>query len=429
MDNFGEILSSYLSIPLQEKYILNHKKSAQQLVPANITASGAHAIHDLESYVDNRIGHGTFKEISKNNMKILVVGGFSQNLNCYLSQLFNTETIDVIKIPTLYEAWGLSKYLVPAQGKLKSPTLIWIVPPALRYVRHYLTSFGMFSKTKPIGFVDNAAVNNYKQLAKHNAKIVSTNVNIDYLAFGYEKTWLTEIKKTENLKVLKLENVQSLALGITFKVIHIFDSNKMEVVKIGLIASDLTVWGELAAIQVENFLNPKLKGVIFLGSAGSIDEKVDIYDLSVPASFFRPGKKITIKNFLLKSLPEPAEAMITVHTHSRHGNTFSPIEQNVPYLKAAIKKGINTIDVEQSLIAEVIDAYNLKNKTEIKFGAVNIVTDKPYAILTNELVQNSLDVLNYELKQKAREQAVSISLKGIFFDDEYNKAKLCSELF
>ncbi len=186
--------------------------------------------------------------------------------------------------------------------------------------------------------------------------------------------------------------------------------------------------GELAAAQLKSFLNPELKGLIFMGSAGSLMNEINPYDLSVPKAFYRPGQTIKIDNFINQQ-KTILDANQNIHFDRNHGNTFSPLEQNKKYVGRLEALNIQTLDVEQSLIAEAVSDYNRKNKTDIKFGAVNLITDKPFSVLTKEPVKNSLDHLNSYLKEKARLNAVKLSLASILNNEKNNSNVKCVKLF
>lgn len=267
-------------------------------------------------------------------------------------------------------------------------------------------------------------------MAAANARRIQQEALLDYLVFGYDKVWLKEIQKHSHLSITKVQEINDLHLGARVKVIRIKDLQHGKTIQLGVFSSDQTVWGELASLHMKSFLNPFLKGVIFLGSAGSVDAKINPYDLSIPQTFFRPGQKIKTTNFI-SPLSENLKNSdnLTVHTHARHGNTFSPVEQNVSYLRSALEKGIQTLDVEQSLIAESIYEFNRLNKTNIQFGAVNLITDKPYAILEKQTTAHSLDILDYQRKQKAREKAVEISWAQILRTEKMMAGIQCIQLF
>lgn len=425
---FGEDLFSYLKSDIEKSVLIPVRKTVNYVTAANISLNQQHSISNIKSYIQNRIGHGTYNKIITHSIKPVVIGGTEKKIEHYLGQILNPGKYQIVKIPSLYEAWGITKYYVPIQPGVNEPILLWIVPPALRYVRHNLTLFSSVAKNSAKGFVDISAENEYQEAARLNKLWLFTKSHgYDYLAFGYSQVWLKQIADRADLRVLNIENFNDLSLGITFKIIHIEDVNTKAQTKIGILSSNLTVWGELAAFHIKQLLHPNLKGVLFLGSAGSSTAEINPYDLSVPNAFLRPGRKINITNFLNEGHLTSSE--ISIHTHSRHGNTFSPIEQNRSYLRSVVRKNIQTMDVEQTLVAETVLQYNLKNKTSIKFGAANVVTDKPYSLLVNEEAHHNLDILDHKLKQKAREHAVSISLNKILHLENLKRINSCLLLF
>lgn len=117
---------------------------------------------------------------------------------------------------------------------------------------------------------------------------------------------------------------------------------------------------------------------------------------------------------------------VDLHLDSRHGNTYSPIQQTKHYLQTLQSKGIGTVDVEQSLIAAAVKNYNAVYSTNIQYGAINVITDKPIGILNKETGLHSLDHRDPELKSRARKAAVDLALFSLTKNEVINS---CKKLF
>lgn len=423
---FPDFVYNFFKDGLIQKVEILRKNNLSALYPANIKLNQRHSLTNINEYTKNRIGPGTFDFIKFQKAKVFVVGGDKKYFSSYLSNITKLEKVKFLKIPSFYEAWGLSKYLIPNQQNIEVPIIIWIVPPAIRYVRHYSTLFNIFSQQRVISAIDENSVVENTTIATSNVNRVLDENQIDYVAFGYKSAWLKNIESNSFLTILNKTEFSNLNLGVGITVLRLKNNISKKEIQLALFSSEYSVWGETAALHLKAFLNPKLKGVIFLGSAGSTDNQINPYDVSIPQSFVRPGFKSKIKNFLTAS---KNNSDVRVHLHSRHGNTFSPIQQTRKYLISIIKDQINTIDVEQSLVADEVQKFNEINHTDIKFGAVNVITDKPYGVISDETSEHNLDTLNYEKKQKAREMSVSIALNSIFLNEINYKIMSCFKIF
>ena len=399
-----------------------------EIKPTEIKSQQSHSIHQLDQYIKNRIGVGTFDEVKKGQTDVLIFGGDINSLNEYLKVQTKIDFTNLKRIPSLYEQWGLSKFYASHQINGQKAVLIWVVPPSIRYVRHYSTMFSALPNVKVKSFVDLKAYETVEKLSKSKAESIIKKNKIDYISFGYNRLWKKALAADVNLVLLGEYDVQDSVLQSALKVMQIYNKQSKQTTSIGLFSSEKTVWGELAAAQLKSFLNPELKGLIFMGSAGSLMNEINPYDLSVPKAFYRPGQTIKIDNFINQQ-KTILDANQNIHFDRNHGNTFSPLEQNKKYVGRLEALNIQTLDVEQSLIAEAVSDYNRKNKTDIKFGAVNLITDKPFSVLTKEPVKNSLDHLNSYLKEKARLNAVKLSLASILNNEKNNSNVKCVKLF
>lgn len=101
-----------------------------------------------------------------------------------------------------------------------------------------------------------------------------------------------------------------------------------------------------------------------------------VYDLSIPAAFHSQNQKIEIANLVQENRKNSVLNVDTNYSTS-HTSTYSPAEQTKGFIESRRQKGADTLDVEQNLVAQEIATYNKKNLTQVRFGAINLITDKP----------------------------------------------------
>lgn len=393
-----------------KKIVGINKNSYTQVKPLEkIKINGAHAIHDLNLYSQNRIGHGTARYLRESRGEVLILATNANSPFEIMEKTLDPIEWTILPIPNLYEHWGIKKYFVQSDSNLKSSKIVWIIPPSIQYLQHYVNTFGLYSKTKVKGYFDHQSAESFKVKISNDVMQVSpADLKIDYLIFGYQKVWeqyLSTELKDEVIERTKIDVPAAHSNIVIYKI----KSNKSPSgsINIGLFSTNSTLWGELINTYVPSYFHKDLKGVVFMGSAGSLDPDIKIYDLSVPASFVRAGRKIKISNML--TVESSSEAKVS----RRHGHTFSPVQQNRSYLNRLISKNIETIDVEQSLLAEKVADYNRLQNADIRFGAVNLITDKPFYALNGESETMGLDQYDPAKKQNSRVQAVQFVMKNL----------------
>lgn len=408
-------------------YTNKENKRSTALVLTDFPESETHSIEDLAGYVKNRIGEGTFRLLTEQNTPAYIIGGDHEQIIQYCQSLSGRGTHTITPIPSLYSQWGLYKYEVTANHNQSKKFMVWIVPPSTQYVRHYAQLFSFAQNKASRYFIDPKSQENYRNTMKQNADAVFQKVaRPDYLIFGYSYLWKERIQKGADWDIVSEATVKDLQLGLNYTN-YALRSKKNPLsptIDVGVLSSNQTVWGELASFKIEAFLHKDLSGVFFLGSAGSTAPQINPYSISAPEKFLISGQKISLSNLI--GPDTGLNTSVDLHLDSRHGNTYSPIQQTKKYLQTLQSKGIGTVDVEQSLIAAAIENYNSVFKTNIQYGAVNVITDKPIGILNKETGLHSLDHRDPQLKSKARQAAVDLALFTLTRNQIQNS---CKKLF
>ena len=198
-------LEKYTLVGSLVEPLINQKISTQliEIKPVQLANQPSHSIHQLDNYIKNRIGTGTFDEMKKGQTDVLIFGGDKNLLNEYLKTQTKLSLTKLKRIPSLYEQWGLSKFYLPSEGAGQKALLIWIVPPSIRYVRHYSTMFSALSDAKVKSFVDLSSIEKIEKQANLNAEKIIKSTKIDYIAFGYSRLWKKALAEDRNLVLLK----------------------------------------------------------------------------------------------------------------------------------------------------------------------------------------------------------------------------------
>lgn len=437
--DFNEELKSadFISPEIIKKYEVSVKINLKHSAPLEINpvpVSGnklklesGHAISGMENYVQQRLGAHVYTAIKNNMVDVKVFSGtdesFFKNLDL---QYPNLKT--VTKLPSLYEEWGIAKYLV--QEGMEKPLLIIKIPTSYRYAQHYATMIRSINdKNIPVVEFDTKSEARERYEMSQGAGRLTQKLGRDYsiVSFGYSSTWIEALKGHADWKFISQSAAEDVRSGLNAEVITLENIASKQNKKILLISSKKTVWGELATMMIGAFLHKKVESVIFMGSAGAVSDKNSVYDLSVPKRFLDKEGRVLVENILSKFKAKNKVNEIKINFESTHGNTFSPIEQNLAYLKAVNDLGMDTIDVEQSLLAREIAEFNAKNKANVKFGAINLVTDKPFSLLQEQHSEHDLDRIDMNKKKQARAAAVQFLLGGLASPHVYKTT--CAFLF
>jgi hypothetical protein len=358
-----------------------------------------HSIKDLNGYLKARLGDAAMEEIRSGQVQPLVLGGDEASLK----SLLQVPETQVFKIPGLYESWGIKKYLVTPSGK--KPVLAYLVPPAKEYLEHYQMMLTQVLGQEVEVFRSQKDLLKWKKELAQGVSEIGRKLGgqFDDVILGYYNQW-PEILKGQILEQKEVSLPQG-QLGRYFKI-----QNGSTIIRLLTLGHQKTIWGEASAFLLEGALVFRPRAMIFMGSAGSISEKTQVYQISAPAQFRTKQQALEVQN-IIQMVKGKVQLAVPVQFSAVHGNTSSPASQTLNYLKGHAEAGVDTLDVEQSLIADMIARYNRSHVTKILFGAVNLITDKPLGHASHDL-----DRVDHSLKAKARLAAVTIAFESLKFE-------------
>lgn len=371
----------------------------------------AHAISDLNIYVRQRLGEYAVAAVQMNQVRVYAYAGLKDSFLSYLDQTVGPKR-SVLQIRSLYEDWGISKYLVTVRGSL--PNLYFLIPPSLKYALHYATMIRTIAPNQGISvFLDQEAFETLKDQMKAAATSIRNQIEngYDFVVFGYRSVWADLLSRGGNWTLKRKQTFVEPSVGLAADLVVVEHNNNRSIRRLLLITSRRTVWGELAGLMIKPFFHENLRAVVFMGSAGAVSPKNSIYDISIPKRFLDSSGEITIQNFF--SAFGELSKYSGFNFNSIHGDTFSPIEQDRSFLERLVAQEFDTIDVEQNIVARKVLNFNLKTKAAIQFGAVNLITDKPYDLLKTTTSEYGLDQIDHTKKNLARYRAVSFVLSAL----------------
>ena len=368
-----------------------------------------HSIKNLREYIGARLGIHSANLIEKGEVVPIVLGGSEMSIRALLS----ANDSEMHKIPSFYETWGISKWMVSGEkmpdGKAR---LVYIVPPAQEYLEHY-----QYMLTQLTGREQNVVRNkkdylNWKNNFSEAAKRVKASLGerFDFVTLGYFNQWLVALESEKaRYRFVEIPIFYRDSSGLMARKFTVYDRQVGREISLLSLGHEKVIWGEASAEIIGSFLRAGPRAVVFMGSAGSISNKSHIYDLSVPLKFRTNQGELETENFVQSMKRTTGKVKnVPVAYNIIHGSTSSPAAQTLNYLTKHSEVGEDTIDVEQSLIAKKVSEYNFQHASDIQFGAINLIADKSLGD-----AEHSLDKVDHLKKSQARLAAVSLAIQAI----------------
>ena len=380
-------------------------------LPIPVLSGKPHSIQDSRQYSRQRLGPGLASLIEKGAVSVEIYGGETATL--IKDMKANGRTLE--RIPSLYDSWGIEKFLEVTAGQAK-PRVIIRVPPIEQFTRHYGMLVSLMG-AQPIRVAVNESDRKvYRERMKSSVSDLYAKLERkpDYVVLGYGRE-LGQQLTSEASPWKPVTEPRTVTLPDGLKgTLYVTRNAKNPSLERSFLAvgHSQTIWGEGSAFLADGFLAQKPKGIAFLGSAGAPGPVGSVYDVTVPGEFLTESGKVSISNDLVRFRP-PSSRPGRVHYQVRHGNTSSPAEQSLDYVNQVIRQGIHTIDVEQSLVADAVAAHNRSQGGAVSFLAANVVTDKPSSEIHRWDSGHDLTRIDPARKGEAKALAVSSVLEAI----------------
>jgi hypothetical protein len=357
------------------------------------------------------LGESSYLALKERKVGVLIYAGEESSLPKSIA----VDPDRLFRIPSFYEKWGITKFV--DLGEVDRPRLIYVIPPIRQYAIHYSAMLSMAGVQNAKIILNKTDRETYLGEIKNSAaRLVSRfSAHPDYVVVGYTHPWKEILNPIGEDKSLSEGGIDGTLFDIPAQ------PGFPKPTRILLISSNQTLWGEATSSLVSGTLDSLPEAVLFMGSAGGPSEKAHLYDLSIPSEFRTyNGKTVPIKNFLRKfkkNLPPLV-----------HGNSNSPAEQTLSLVDNWIDHGVDTIDVEQSLVAKTIADFDRNMHAHIEFGAANLITDLPASSRLGQRTENDLDRVDPVLKKKTRERIVQTVFSSIKANLQMKGALSCDGL-
>ncbi|MBT5094300.1 MAG: hypothetical protein HOM21_08665, partial [Halobacteriovoraceae bacterium] len=391
-----------------------------------------HSLDDPQNYLENRLGKAVMEQINRGQIDIEVYAGSAERF----AVSGDVTSGSIREVPSLYSEWGIRKFLVHRKGK--KPLLTFVIPPIKEYAEHYAYMFDLAGSKNTKVVVNQVDRRIMRANFKKGARSIMKEFDhpIDVVAMGYGDHIEEALLKSDGeYKILDQKIIKGAEGWVDAKILTLERKNG-EILTMLSGGSNKTLWGEASEAMAEAFLeyNPKL--FFFMGSAGAPFGTTDIYNVSVPQKFMIGKQELGIENVIYKNRSlaegqiEDIRKSVRVIFGGTHGHTSSPAQQSISYVDSLGKLKINSIDVEQSLVARAVKIHNLKalqkkkyNHNHVLFGAINLITDKPRHSKSLGAHAHNLDNVDQGLKHISRLSILDIMFETVRQESEIGKVR------
>lgn len=332
-----------------------------------------HGIVDLDTYLARRLGHNLVELLKNNKISVKVFASLETAL----------PADSYFEIPSIYARRGIRKFF-----SSKTNTLVIQMPPIQEFAQHFAAMLKLAGGTDVKVWLNQKSRDYYRRNTKYRlaeawAKLEVSNPHV--LLNG--NPWLKR-NLNSNKSIWQIEDTKAVLTseyGITLEAIKIRHKSTGLKTTVVVVSSMQYRWGEGAAFLAEAFLQLGVKSITTSGFVGGpgIGKPNDI---SIPAQFFLNDEKINVQNFISKKNlgVEGQPKLETIfHFDTNHSHSFSPAEQTRKYVTDYIDKGYETVDVEQTLVAQKVSNHNAKEGLAVAFGSIGLITDVPRSNRSN----------------------------------------------
>jgi hypothetical protein len=341
-----------------------------KLVPIEISdelLNQPHGMVGLDTYLNRRLGSNLIWLIRNNRISVRIFAGDEVNLPDFASY---------IEVPSIYARRAVHKYFSTA-----SNTLVIQIPPLEEFAKHFIAMVKLAGGKNVKAWLSQRNQTEYRRNTYRDLANVWQVLGLSLPhVFLNGNPWLrSQLQSPQSVwETLEFKTQTTSRFGITLEAMKIRHKASGLVTTVVSVSSMQYRWGDGAAVLAEAFLKLGVKSITtygFVGAPGIGKPN----DLSVPGRFFLKNNEIELENFLVSEvgLKMFGEDPATIHFNTTHTQSFSPAEQTRPLVTEYIRKGYQTLDVEQVLVAMTVANFNKKNTKQVAFGSIGLITDVP----------------------------------------------------
>ncbi len=391
----------------------NPSSSEIRTIHSSILEYERHTLNNVDEYVENRIGPSISQNTKAGNVGVSVHAGGAT----HIASSFSRDGAELVRIPSLYEKWGISKFIDTKTLRETIPQIYFNVPPINEYAEHYAKMLGLLTESSNVRVNLDDRVKLQEQFDKEVSELFERGKIKEqaHITLGYSGRFEELVKADlKEWDIISTDEIESTGeLGISAKKYKLTNKRNPEI-KIDLVSmsASTTLWGEGSAFLSNAVVKHNPKSFVFMGSAGLIQgQRGAYYDASVPSDFMKSSGEVNIDNMIFSHYEHGKDYRVSKDSiiwGTRHAHSSSPAEQTQRWLKDKKRKTVSTVDVEVSLIADSVRIHNQDNFANVDFGVINLVTDKPSLSAEDEV-----DLNNVSASEKRRGQ---LSIVDTYFD-------------
>jgi len=388
--------------------------------------SESHSMPDVDYYLRERLGPSVVDLLRSQLVDVEVFAGS-------LESAVQSGAIDYersLKIPNFYSKWGIEKYFDFRLGA--KPKVVFLIPPLRELALHYKAMLRRAGVKNPVVRLSEADRKELKADYKQAAKQLLDGFpkKPDSIVLGYDYEWVPYLKQHPRWHIRSVSQAETQSGGAQIRgtLIEIYHSEFPDKPRtLLLLNSEKRLWGEGSKHLLEGVLTAnenQTRDFYFLGSAGAPGVAIQ-YGVSIPSEIRDyQGRPVLGYNSVYSGLfstslhvdeVEHDGLKIPRARFGTHGASYSPAEQTRKMVtNRLLGKGIETVDIETSLLAKTIAAYNEAHpKHSINFGVVHVITDLPAGENKTLDTGHDLSFVHTDRKRIAKLRAIEEVLESL----------------
>jgi hypothetical protein len=379
---------------------ISKNSNAKDFVPVVVSADVAshpHGIAGLKQYLERRLGRNVVEMLRSHKISVKVFASFDPQI---------PPGDSFVELPSLYAKRGVRKFF-----SSQSKTLIINIPPLTEFAQHYAAMLRLIDSSNDVKvWISRGDRTRYKQ--KIQDLVTETNEGLEkdprHFIIGGSPWIQTGLRSANSIWEVRSQRTKTNPeYGIMLDELKLRHKSTGLLTTIVIVNSMQYRWGEGSAFLADALLALGAKSLTFVGNVGGpgVGEPNEI---SVPDQFFLKGQEVQVGNYISRFAPHNVTQSAELHFGTVHAHSYSPIEQTIPFVKNFVDKGYETVDVEQTLVADQVARFNAQTGKRIAFGAINLITDKPRSSLAEPVHEADLDNQNFDKRSGSIRKALDL---------------------
>lgn len=368
-----------------------------------------HTIEDVTSYLRNKIGKETLKEVHNENVDYIIL----QGPGTLYSNFFKAP--DVLKVKEIPNDFGAFNVVRVEFKNGRSAFVFTNVNGESRYIQ--VLSFLRLARVGESRIYSKGQLSTYNLIYRRTFR--SLREVPDLVVFGFSNTSFEIVTKSNPAKSREayLATNHRYATQKWIKPLYLEHELQNMGVQAMTFSNGKKVWfidneyGDRATVLIEALQNHGVKNILLLGTAGSLNPIYQVGDVVSPHTYSDASGRMLLSNTTFSLIQRSGE----------HVHVDSPALESKRWLKQEIADGNDLVDVELQKAASVIAPTVHFEAYLVVSDLLNSKTPQDYTKWTEKSRQKSMESLKPILNQSLLRIGVQPTTEITDYKVEYFK--------